>query len=317
MANVFKTVTIALILVSLIIGTVSAWQPGVPVTTIKLGDTIEEVNAINLDARSIVPANTFAICCLVKGTDPYTNAIFYRPICNINGGATDKTFGTVYQQALIGDYYAVPYPSPYIGSNNNSMNDALIVSDITVFRATNLRLFTVLPAPTPAATPVPTPTVGAITITSNPAGATIFLDNIIKGITPLTLSSVSNGDHNILLRLDNYKDSSKSVTVLGDTQTLNLVLELKTTQTTSAPTITATNGATTIPTTASVTTLPTTGSITTQFTTPATIATPITTATINYSATIDAMQNQIAEQNAKIEEQGSWIDQILRFLGLK
>jgi hypothetical protein len=38
---------------------------------------------------------------------------------------------------------------------------------------------------------------------------------------------------------------------------------------------------------------------------------------VNHSATIEKIEKQIAEQNAKIEEQGNWIDQILRFLGLK
>lgn len=48
-----------------------------------------------------------------------------------------------------------------------------------------------------------------------------------------------------------------------------------------------------------------------------TTATPHPTATVNYSATIEVLQKQVDAQNAKIEEQGSWIDQILRFLGLK
>jgi|GEM_PF-2047988 len=46
-------------------------------------------------------------------------------------------------------------------------------------------------------------------------------------------------------------------------------------------------------------------------------ATTIPTATVNYSATIERLERENAEQNAKIEEQGNWIDQILRFLGLK
>ena len=47
-----------------------------------------------------------------------------------------------------------------------------------------------------------------------------------------------------------------------------------------------------------------------------TIKTPTSepTTTINYSATIDEMQKQIAEQNAKIAEQGNVLDQIVNFL---
>jgi hypothetical protein len=47
-----------------------------------------------------------------------------------------------------------------------------------------------------------------------------------------------------------------------------------------------------------------------------TTPTPRPTATINYSATIAAMQSQIAEQNVKIERQGGWLEKILKFLGL-
>jgi len=70
---------------------------------------------------------------------------------------------------------------------------------------------------------------------------------------------------------------------------------------------------TTVTTATTVITKTTTGELTPIVTT----TTSKPTTTINYSATIAAMQSQIAEQNAKIEEQGSWIDQILRFLGLK
>lgn len=45
--------------------------------------------------------------------------------------------------------------------------------------------------------------------------------------------------------------------------------------------------------------------------------TPQPTETVNYSATIAVLQEQIANQNTKIDEQGNWIDTILQFLGLK
>lgn len=164
-----------------------------------------------------------------------------------------------------------------------------------------------VPTPTPTPTPIPTPTIGSITITSNPTGASIFLDNAIKGITPLTLKDVPNGAHVVLLRYNGYQDYSTSVTVLGDTSTVNPTLEKisSSTQTTVVPTVTTTTSQL-IPTTTLSTQIPT-----------STTATPRPTSKVNYSATIATMQSQIAEQNAKIEEQGSWIDQILKFLGLK
>ena len=156
--------------------------------------------------------------------------------------------------------------------------------------------------PTTVSTPATTPSSGSIVIASSPAGATIFLDNALKGITPLTLDSVPNGIHTILIRLDGYQSTSKVMTVTGDANIENLVLSPIPTQTPAITTMT-------------------TGTITTQLTptvtTTATTATPRPTAKVNYSATIATMQSQIAEQNTKIEEQGSWIDQILKFLGLK
>ncbi len=80
---------------------------------------------------------------------------------------------------------------------------------------------------------------------------------------------------------------------------------------TPVPTTSQTTAITTIP-----TSIPTTGQ-TTSLTTSPTTRTPKPTATVNHSATIEKLEKQIAEQNAKIEEQGNWIDQILRFLGLK
>jgi hypothetical protein len=161
-------------------------------------------------------------------------------------------------------------------------------------------------APTP--TPIPTQSIGSIVVQSSPTGASIFLDNAIKGITPLTIQSIPNGAHVVLLRLNGYQDSSNSINVQGGTQTINPTL---------APIGITTTGATTIPTTASVTATTTTGTTITELTTTVTTATPRPTAKVNLSATIATMQSQIADQKTKIEEQGSWIDQILRFLGLK
>ena len=88
-----------------------------------------------------------------------------------------------------------------------------------------------------------------------------------------------------------------------------------TTTITAVPTTTQTTAITTIPTsvpitgqTTSITTVPTTSQTT------ITIVTPKPTETVNYSATIATMQSQIAEQNARITEQGNILNQIMSFL---
>lgn len=77
-------------------------------------------------------------------------------------------------------------------------------------------------------TPTPTPAYGSISVTSEPSGAGVYLDNAIKGITPVTLESVQNGQHTVLLRHDGYQDYSGDVTVTGDLRQVSAVLIPKT-----------------------------------------------------------------------------------------
>jgi len=173
--------------------------------------------------------------------------------------------------------------------------------------------------PTTPPTPVPTPSTGNIVISSSPSDATVYVDNVIKGITPLTIS-VANGEHVVRIRLDGYQESKTSVTVNGADVSIKPVL---------IPVVTTV--ATTVPTTI-MTTVPTTMQTTTQTTVITTEITTIpTTATINYSETIAVMQSKIAaqetkniEQDVAIAEQSEqigflqqMIDSILGFLGLK
>lgn len=74
-------------------------------------------------------------------------------------------------------------------------------------------------------TPTPTPAYGTIRVTSEPAGAMVFLDNAIKGMTPVSLEAVPNGEHTVLVRLDGYYDYSHTVTVTGDARDFDASLE--------------------------------------------------------------------------------------------
>ena len=60
--------------------------------------------------------------------------------------------------------------------------------------------------------PLPVQT-GSLSISSNPIGAKIYLDNEYKGIAPLTLSDVPIGLHTIILTLPDHSQVSKTVTV--------------------------------------------------------------------------------------------------------
>jgi len=66
----------------------------------------------------------------------------------------------------------------------------------------------------------PTPnTNGQITVRSTPSGANIYVDNLYKGLTPLTLVGIPNGGHTILLRLNGYQDWQSSVNVAAGSST--------------------------------------------------------------------------------------------------
>jgi hypothetical protein len=73
-------------------------------------------------------------------------------------------------------------------------------------------------------TPTPTPVFGSISVTSIPSGANIYIDNAYKGLTPLTIDAVPNGNHGIVLRLDRYEDSSRTISITGNSLLVNIVL---------------------------------------------------------------------------------------------
>jgi len=92
-------------------------------------------------------------------------------------------------------------------------------------------------------TPTPTPAYGSITVTSFPAGANIYIDNVYKGLTPATFSGILNGNHIVLVKMEGYADAKKSVTVSGDDRSVDITLLDKTV----TPSYTVSPGQTTQP----------------------------------------------------------------------
>lgn len=54
---------------------------------------------------------------------------------------------------------------------------------------------------------------GSIKVSSNPSGASVYLDGAFKGTTPIILSNVPVGSHTIKLTKSGYNDASKTVSV--------------------------------------------------------------------------------------------------------
>jgi PEGA domain/IPT/TIG domain len=98
---------------------------------------------------------------------------------------------------------------------------------------------------TTVTTTVPIPANGSITVSSIPSGANVYLDNEYKGLTPLTVKNVENGNHILLVRYTGYQDWTQNVAVLGNTQAFSARLVVIPATTTAA--ITAATVTTTIP----------------------------------------------------------------------
>jgi|GEM_PF-3269192 len=73
---------------------------------------------------------------------------------------------------------------------------------------------------------------GSISVSSSPSGASVYLNGIYKGITPITLTDVPPGDYSITLTKSGYYNRTKRVSVsIGETTHLDETLKEKTTST--------------------------------------------------------------------------------------
>ncbi|KAF1078324.1 PEGA domain-containing protein [Methanogenium sp. MK-MG] len=81
----------------------------------------------------------------------------------------------------------------------------------------------------PTLVPVQSPTTGAVSVTSNPSYAAVYLDGTYEGQTspgrPLVISAVSAGSHTVMVRLSGYTDSVSTITV-NSGQTTSVSAEL-------------------------------------------------------------------------------------------
>lgn len=92
--------------------------------------------------------------------------------------------------------------------------------------------------------------VGSIELTSSPSEATVYLDGVSKGKTPITINDLDVGTYKLMVKKDGYVDWMRSVTVKeSKTESFSANLEVKTAATTATPT----SAPTTIPTSIKVT----------------------------------------------------------------
>jgi outer membrane biosynthesis protein TonB len=123
-------------------------------------------------------------------------------------------------------------------------------------------------SPTPTSTTIPftsptptsTTTTGTLTITSNPSGAKVYVNDIYRGLSPVTLQSMAPGSYDVLLELEDYSDWQSTVEVTAGQPTTVSAIFTPATIATITVTITPTTSRTptaTGTTAVSFTTLPT------------------------------------------------------------
>lgn len=67
---------------------------------------------------------------------------------------------------------------------------------------------------------------GSLNVTSIPSAASLYVDNIYRGITPKFVSGLSSGSHSVLATKPGYQDYTTSVTIYaGQTTYLNIVMQ--------------------------------------------------------------------------------------------
>ena len=96
---------------------------------------------------------------------------------------------------------------------------------------------TTVPQPAAATvSPAVLPPGGSLSVTTTPAGATIFIDGVQRGISPATIPALFAGPHSLLIRMDGYADLTVPVTITkGLTQTYTATLLPATTQLPAQP----------------------------------------------------------------------------------
>jgi hypothetical protein len=84
---------------------------------------------------------------------------------------------------------------------------------------------------------------GSLSVTTTPAGASIFVDGVQKGVSPATVSGLAPGSHTLLLKQDGYQDLTAPVTIIaGQTQVYTAALSPGATSLSALPAATKSPG---------------------------------------------------------------------------
>jgi len=150
---------------------------------------------ITLVGISLAPLSTTGTISVT--TNPSASYIYYD---NVYMGTSPITITTV------------PVGSHTIKATKAGYSDA--ITTVTVTAGTTVSASLTL---SPISTPTPTPTTGTLSVDSTPIGASIFIDNVIKGTTN-TVITLPTGSYDIKLIKVGYSDNVGTVTILSGIQ---------------------------------------------------------------------------------------------------
>jgi hypothetical protein len=82
--------------------------------------------------------------------------------------------------------------------------------------SSNLVSYNIIPITPP---PPPPPIYGRISVSSNPQGAKVYLDNIYQGVTPLNLKNITLGQHSLRIIISGYQEWIGNISILSSQTT--------------------------------------------------------------------------------------------------
>lgn len=157
-------------------------------------------------------------------------------IDNVYKGLSPAVFGNIpngnHLVLIKRDGYPDLTRSVTVTANNQTVHAVLL-------QQTSSPITTISPGLTPSAgTGSPKPTTpaqilgyGSLSITTLPAGALVYVDGAMMGVTPATIPMLSEGPHSVTLIMDGYQDLKTTITVNEGTTSEYITGLAKTTKT--------------------------------------------------------------------------------------
>jgi hypothetical protein len=192
-------------------------------------------SAVNIDQRvgEPTPVPTLAYGSITVMSSPSGADVF---IDNVYKGLTPAVFSSIPN----GNHVVLIRLG---GFSDLSKSVTVAADNPTVNADFNKQTVTLQTAPAPSKTPIagtgsttpsasaPASGYGSLSLTTTPAGALVYVDGAMMGVTPTTIPMLSEGPHSITLVMDGYQDLKTTITVNAGTTSEYITGLVKTTKT--------------------------------------------------------------------------------------